>query len=291
MSTDGPYPPLPDPSTLPHDSLVPNIIICAVVTWLIAAVFVALRFYTRTMILSVIGWSDWFIFISWVCSFGVTASAIEQSQRGIGRHVYDYDWLVNLTPFQKVSSHVHLSQNAPLYVSTDQAPTGGVVWRFVLHALLRLFQDLHAVAISQLIFVSLDKSRWEAGPCHGHTSDIVDALCCVHRLHTSGGILGVHPPCRGVLSATERVVGKCVSNFHNLRVLVHVPVTLQNGICDILVSEETRLRFELVITPGRGLHMSTDFLIFALPLPVLPTLRMPRRQKWMLTLVFSLGFL
>lgn len=37
--------------------------------------------------------------------------------------------------------------------------------------------------------------------------------------------------------------------------------------------------------------MSTDFIIFALPLPVLPTLRMPRRQKWMLAMVFSLGFL
>lgn len=106
MSTDGPYPPLPDPSTLPHDSLVPNVIACAVVTWAIAAVFVALRFYTRTRILSVLGWSDWLILISWICSCGVTASAIEQSQRGIGRHVYDYDWLANLTPFQKVSSHL-----------------------------------------------------------------------------------------------------------------------------------------------------------------------------------------
>lgn len=104
MSSDGLYPPLPDPSTLPHDSLVPNIIVCAVVTWAIAAVFVALRFYTRTCILSVIGWSDWLILTSWIFSCGVTASAIEQSQRGIGKHVYDYDWLVNLTPFQKVSS-------------------------------------------------------------------------------------------------------------------------------------------------------------------------------------------
>lgn len=107
MSSDGPYPPLPDPSTLPHDSLVPNIVVCAVVTWAIAAVFVALRFYTRTCILSVIGWSDWLILTSWIFSCGVTASAIEQSQRGIGKHVYDYDWMANLTPFQKVSSLFH----------------------------------------------------------------------------------------------------------------------------------------------------------------------------------------
>lgn len=113
MSTDGPYPPLPDPSTLPHDSLAPNIIVCAVVTWAIAAVFVALRFYTRTRILSVIGWSDWLILISWIFSCGVTAGAIEQSQRGIGRHVYDYDWMANLTPFQKVSPHLRSSQKFP----------------------------------------------------------------------------------------------------------------------------------------------------------------------------------
>lgn len=103
MTTEGSYPPLPDPSTLPHDSFVPNVIVCAVVTWVIAAIFVALRFYTRTRIISVIGWSDWFIFASWFFSCGVTASAIEQTQRGMGRHVYDYDWLGSLIPFQRVS--------------------------------------------------------------------------------------------------------------------------------------------------------------------------------------------
>ena len=120
MSTEGPYPPLPDPSTLPHDSLVTNVIVCAVVTWAIAAVFVALRFYTRTRILSVLGWSDWLILTSWICSCGVTASAIEQSQRGIGRHVYDYDWLANLTPFQKVSSHFSRDVCIRNHSSTDQ---------------------------------------------------------------------------------------------------------------------------------------------------------------------------
>lgn len=197
MSTDGPYPPLPDPSTLPHDSLAPNIIVCAVVTWAIAAVFVALRFYTRTRILSVIGWSDWLILISWIFSCGVTVGAIEQSQRGIGRHVYDYDWMANLTPFQKVSPHLQSSQDSfnhvPAYVSTNPR-LGGMVRRFVLHALFRLLQDIHGAAVSQFIFLSLDQSRREAGPCYGCNSDIVDALCCFHSLHTSGGILGVYPP-------------------------------------------------------------------------------------------------
>lgn len=166
-----------------------------------------------------------------------------------------------------------------------------MVRRFVLHTLIRLFQDLHAVAVSQPILVPLDKSRGEAGPRYGHNSDIMDALCCVHGLHTSGGILGVHPPRPGLLSATERLVGKCVSEIRNQCALVHFPSAVQNGVYNMLLLVGVTPRFELVITAARGLHMSTDFLIFALPLPVLPTLRMPRRQKWMLTLVFSLGFL
>lgn len=215
MSTDGPYPPLPDPSTVPHDSLVPNVIVCAVVSWAIAAVFVALRFYTRTRILSVLGWSDWLILTSWIFSCGVTASAIEQSQRGVGRHVYDYDWLANLTPFQKVSFRLFQNTRTRNYASADLVLIVGMVRRFVLHVFIRLLQGLHAVAVSQPIFVPLDKSRWEAGPCHGHNRDTMDALCCVYCLHTSGGILGVHSPHRGLLPAPKRVVGKCVSKLQN----------------------------------------------------------------------------
>ena len=39
-----------------------------------------------------------------------------------------------------------------------------------------------------------------------------------------------------------------------------------------------------------GLHMSTDVLIFMLPLPIIMVLRIPRRQKIALCGVFSLGF-
>ena len=195
MSTGGPYPPLPDPSTLPHDSLVPNVIACAVVTWAISAVFVALRFYTRTRILSVIGWSDWLILVSWIFSCGVTASAIEQSQRGIGRHVYDYDWLASLTPFQKVSFRFRLPQLTQLCVyQTDQALPGGMVWRFVLHAFSRFFQDIHGFTVPEFVFLSLDQSRREAGPRYGHNSDVMDAVCCFHSLHSPGSILGVYSP-------------------------------------------------------------------------------------------------
>jgi hypothetical protein len=45
-----------------------------------------------------------------------------------------------------------------------------------------------------------------------------------------------------------------------------------------------------VFWSNAGLHMATDFLIFLLPLPVIFRLRLPRRQKIGLCLVFLLGF-
>ena len=57
---------LGDPATLPHDSLSDGVIVCAVLCFVIAAVFVALRFYTRTRILKVLAASDWFLLASLV---------------------------------------------------------------------------------------------------------------------------------------------------------------------------------------------------------------------------------
>ena len=40
-----------------------------------------------------------------------------------------------------------------------------------------------------------------------------------------------------------------------------------------------------------SLLMITDFLIFILPIPVVYSLQLPRRQKYILLCVFGLGFL
>lgn len=40
-----------------------------------------------------------------------------------------------------------------------------------------------------------------------------------------------------------------------------------------------------------GLHVSTDFIIFALPIPIVATIIMSPRQKILLVVLFSLGFL
>ena len=43
-----------------------DIIVCAAITAVIGCVFVALRFYTRRVIVYVLGWEDWLILIAQV---------------------------------------------------------------------------------------------------------------------------------------------------------------------------------------------------------------------------------
>lgn len=40
-----------------------------------------------------------------------------------------------------------------------------------------------------------------------------------------------------------------------------------------------------------SVNLVTDFIIFSMPLPVIKSLQLPRKQKLMLTVVFCLGFL
>lgn len=59
-------PALPDP--LPVDrSYQADVIACCVICCLISTVFVGLRFYTRRILLNVLGWEDCFILLSLVC--------------------------------------------------------------------------------------------------------------------------------------------------------------------------------------------------------------------------------
>lgn len=62
----------------PGETYQPEIIACAVVTWVIAAVFVALRFYTRGYLLhNAIGVEDWLIVVALVFSAATCAAMIE----------------------------------------------------------------------------------------------------------------------------------------------------------------------------------------------------------------------
>jgi hypothetical protein len=62
--------PPPAPGTGPGPIGVPggtdrsyqvDIVVCAIITALIGTCFVALRFYTRRIIINVLGWEDWLI--------------------------------------------------------------------------------------------------------------------------------------------------------------------------------------------------------------------------------------
>jgi hypothetical protein len=79
---------------VPNDtgrSLQPDIIACAIITWLIGLTFVVLRFYTRIRIIKVFGPSDWCIAFAALCAAGVTASSVEQAARGAGKHAWNID--------------------------------------------------------------------------------------------------------------------------------------------------------------------------------------------------------
>ncbi|KAK1752222.1 hypothetical protein QBC47DRAFT_68429 [Echria macrotheca] len=81
----------PPPSQEPVPDLGPNIAAAAFVPWAIALIFVALRCYTRANIIRTFGPSDWCIILSIICSTGLTATTYNQTQHGLGKHIYDFD--------------------------------------------------------------------------------------------------------------------------------------------------------------------------------------------------------
>lgn len=225
MSNEG-SPATVDVSKLPHDNIQPNIIACAVVTWVIAAVFVALRFYTRGLIIRVLGWTDWCIFLALVCSAGVTASSIEQVHAGIGLHAWDFD-LNEVIPLSK----------------------GG--W----YTLLWYSLSLCFTKISILLLYL--------------------AIFSYHWVRIAGKV---------ILAAVV------ISNAWILGVVFTACIPLE-AYWDYTLRESAWCQPQPSWWANIGLHIATDFLIFLLPMPVITTLRLPRRQKYILVGVFTLGFL
>lgn len=70
----------------PGESFQSNIIGCAVATWVVAAVFVSLRFYLRGHLMKVLGREDWTILVSLFFSAGVSATFLVAAHYGLGKH-------------------------------------------------------------------------------------------------------------------------------------------------------------------------------------------------------------
>lgn len=62
------------------ESFRTSIIICAVITWVIAAVFVCMRFYTRRWLLRVLGAEDWVLLGSLAFSAINSAGFVERKR-------------------------------------------------------------------------------------------------------------------------------------------------------------------------------------------------------------------
>ncbi|GAB1319675.1 hypothetical protein MFIFM68171_09885 [Madurella fahalii] len=97
-TTPGGLFPGPSASDLPHDDTGPNMIAAAFTTWSIAAIFVALRLWTRALIIRKLGLADLFIVLSLVAAAGMCISMLIEVKNGMGKHVWDIDIFVQGPP-------------------------------------------------------------------------------------------------------------------------------------------------------------------------------------------------
>ncbi|KAL2170767.1 hypothetical protein VTG60DRAFT_4422 [Thermothelomyces hinnuleus] len=231
---------LPDNSTLPPPnstiwtippnpgrSLQPDIIACAVVTFIIASIFVALRFYTRGWLNNVLGASDWCILPALLCAAGVTASSLEQVVHGVGKHAWEVD-IYALPKFERASWYGILFYNLSLTLSR-----------------------ISIILLYNRIFTY----TW-----------IKRAIRVVLILVTAIGIWLVVSVCTACVP---------LKAFWDWSLFYKQPVFCQPP---------------NLWWANAGLHIASDLVVMALPMPVLSSLNLPRRQKYAIIGVFALGF-
>ncbi|KAK3498076.1 uncharacterized protein B0T23DRAFT_100879 [Neurospora hispaniola] len=222
-----PYYIWPPASERAHDSLRPNIYASTVICWLIAALFVGLRLYTRSVIIRVLGPTDWSILAALVFSLATSVGTIEQAINGSGLHVWDID-------------------------CSDAA--AGIAWyraswySLVFYTLCLYFSKASIL----LLYIHLFNFRWA-------------------RL--GGQIL---------LSIVT------ISHVYMLAVCFVATIPL-NSYWDSTIQRQWTAP-QSMWWSSTGLHMATDFLIFLLPLPVVWSVMLPKRQKIALSVVFGFGF-
>ncbi|KAK4195884.1 hypothetical protein QBC40DRAFT_184766 [Triangularia verruculosa] len=208
-------------------SLQADIVACAVLTWLIALGFVAVRFYTRGRLNNVLGASDWCIIPALVFSAGVTASSLEQMARGAGKHAWEADWM-QMSALERAAWYGILFYNLSLTFSRIS----------ILLLYRRIFTYSWAKRAIQIVLVLV------------------------------------------VLIGIWLVVSVCTAcipleAFWNWGLFFTQEVYCQPG---------------NIWWANAALHIVSDLVIMALPMPVLSALKLARRQKYALVGVFALGF-
>ncbi|KAK4183398.1 hypothetical protein QBC35DRAFT_114423 [Podospora australis] len=208
-------------------SLQPDIIACAIITWLISLGFVGLRFYTRGRLNNVLSASDWCIIPALLCAGGVTASSLEQMARGAGKHAWEVD-IFEMSALERAA------------------------WYGIL------FYNL-----------SLSFSR-------------ISILLLYRRIFT--------------YSWAKRAIQI------TLVLVVAIGIWLVVSVCTACIPLEAFWNWSLFWTQhvycqpinlwwaNAALHIVSDLVVMALPMPVLSSLKLPRRQKYALVGVFALGF-
>ncbi|KAL2150964.1 hypothetical protein VTH82DRAFT_6062 [Thermothelomyces myriococcoides] len=218
----------PAPQDLPHESLQLNIIIASTICWFIAAIFVALRFYTRTVIIHVLGWSDWSILLALILSGATCGSVIEQAVHGSGYHIWDLD------PNDTASA----------------IAWGRAAWYGLLFYPLTLAFSKMAIL---LLYIHLFAFKWAR-----KAGQVLFGVVIISHIYMT------------IVAFTACIPLESYWDF-----------TITKKYCHP----------QSMWWSSTGLHMATDYLIFLLPMPVVWTIRLPRRQKFALSCVFGFGFI
>ncbi|KAK4170017.1 hypothetical protein QBC43DRAFT_307005 [Cladorrhinum sp. PSN259] len=88
-------------SNLDHDDKSPDLLAGMWTTFGIATLFVLLRLWTRARIIRRLGPADLMITLSLICSAGMCVAMVYEVKHGMGKHVYDIDLAVHLSPMMK----------------------------------------------------------------------------------------------------------------------------------------------------------------------------------------------
>ncbi|TLD11868.1 hypothetical protein PspLS_11288 [Pyricularia sp. CBS 133598] len=227
--------PPPDVLSRPQESRQPALYACVITTYTVSAIFVVLRFYTRSILLRrpLIS-ADWCILAAWLSTGGLVASSLEQLHHGMGRHIWDTDPA-------SFSSGVRAAWYGYVFYSTAMCLTKVSILLLYL-TFLGVGVRARRAALATLAFVVV-ANLWIAA-----------------------------------------------SNF---TACVPLQAYWDYGLRARLLEEgkEVYCHPNMVYYVNSSINVVTDFVIFALPLPVVLSMRkLALRQKMALLGLFGMGF-